>query len=237
MSATTGDLTRRLLREQFPTVNLPRVIRPLPEHGVVYVKNPKAACSTVLLWLDRIHTGEFDHQFANVHDQHRLPLVPDVGWRNVTRMLAGSAYRFTFVRSPLRRFESAYWDKIVHSTRWRPEVQTVLGLPADESSPLTFEQFLDAVERQDPVHEMNPHWRPQHINLLHPLVSYDRIGKLESFDADLELIREEAGLPQVPLEVRNRSKNISGESVYDARPDLVRRVEKIFAQDFEIYGY
>jgi hypothetical protein len=26
-------------------------------------------------------------------------------------------------------------------------------------------------------------------------------------------------------------------SVYDGRPDLVRRVQQVYAEDFEIYGY
>lgn len=236
MTQPRTAISRKVLRRRFPDTNLSNHLRPLPEHGVIYVKNPKAACSTILVWLDRIHTREFDHEFTNVHKPHRLPAVREVGWRRVSRMLSGEAYRFTFVRHPLRRFESAYWDKNVHSVRWRPEVQRALGLPEDEGSSLTFEQFLDAVEQQDPVTEMNGHWKPQHVNLMHPLVSYDRIGRLESFSEDLERVREEAGLPRVPLQVRNVSKH-RGESVYDGRPDLVRRVEAIYATDYELYGY
>ena len=230
-------VNRAALRELTPERNLGVAIRPLPEFNIVYVKNPKAACSTLMVWLDRMHTREYDHHFTNVHEQHRLPKVREVGWRKVSRMLSGSAYRFSFVRNPVRRLESAYWDKIVAEGRWRDEIRAVLGLPAEGDETLSFEQFVTAVEQQDPVNEMNPHWRPQHLNLMHPLVSYDRIGRLESFDQDLEQIREEAGLPHVPLQVRNRSKNRSGAPVYDGRPDLVRRVEELFATDMELYGY
>jgi hypothetical protein len=231
------QISRALIKEQFPGRNLTNAFRPLPKFNVIYVKNPKAACSTILVWLDRMHTGDFEHEFTNVHKQHRLPEVKEVGWPRVSRMLSGSAYRFSFVRNPVRRFESVYWDKIVHSVRWRPQVQAVLGLPEDPDSPLTFEQFLDAVEQQDPISGMNPHWRPQHVNLMHPLLKFDRIGRLENFNTDLDRIREEAGLPDVPLQVRNVSKHKDGSSVYDGRPDLVRRVEELYAKDFEIYGY
>ena len=229
-------IRRKKLRRFFPDGNLNNHLWPLPEHDVIYVKNPKAACSTILVWLDRIHTQDFEHEFTNVHKQHRLPHIRSLGWPTVAGMLAGSAYRFSFVRHPLRRFESAYWDKIVYSVRWRPEVQRTLGLPEDPESSLTFEQFVEAVEQQDPVTEMNGHWRPQHVNLMHPVVTFDRIGRLESFQTDLELVRQEAGLPQVPLQVRNPSKH-KGDSVYDGRPDLVRRVEAIYATDLELYGY
>jgi hypothetical protein len=231
------EVSRRAMRQFFPGRRIDSYIRPLPEHGVVYVKNPKAACSTILVWLDRIHTGDHEQVFTNVHKEHRLPRVREVGWPRVVEMLSGSAYRFSFVRHPLRRFESVYWDKIVHKARCLPEVQRFLGLPEDRTAPLTFEQFLGAVEQQDPITEMNRHWQPQHVSLMHPLVSYDFIGRLENFDADLERVREEAGLPRVPLQVRNASRHRGGDSVYDGRPDLVRRVEELYAKDFETYGY
>jgi hypothetical protein len=213
-------------------------LRPVPEHGIIYVKNPKAGCSTILVWLDRLHTGEYDTQFSNIHKQHRLPSVGEVGRETVERMLSGAAYRFSFVRNPLRRFESVYWDKLVHKVhQWRPDVLTALGVDVHADAVISFEQFLKLVEQQDPVTEMDPHWRPQHINLMHPLVTYDHVGRLESFAADLEHIREAAELPQVPLEMRNTSRHTTTDSVYDGRPDLVRRVERLYATDFELYGY
>lgn len=233
MSDVGATITWSALLPYFPRLRIARYLRPLPEHGIIYVKNPKAACSTIMAWLDRIHTGE-TVQFHNVHKEHRLPTVAEVGRPVVERMLSGEAYRFSFVRDPLRRFESVHWDKLVEKRQqWRPEVFAAMGLPLEVS----FEQFLSAVEQQDPVSGMNPHWRPQHINLMHPVVSYDRIGRVENFEADLEGIRKEAGLPHVPLGSRNASMHATKDSVYDGRPDLVRRVEQIYAKDFELYGY
>ena len=72
----------------------------LPQHRVVYVKNPKAACSTVLLWLDRVHTGDMSFSPDNVHTENRLPRVADVGRQEVAGLLAGAGFRFTFVQPP-----------------------------------------------------------------------------------------------------------------------------------------
>lgn len=226
------------MQRYFSGRKIGQYLRPVPERGIIYVKNPKAGCSTILVWLDRLHTGDYESQFANIHKEHRLPSVGEVGRATVQRMLSGSAYRFSFVRDPLRRFESVYWDKIVHKVRqWRPDVLAALGVDVAADTVIPFERFLSLVERQDPVSEMDPHWRPQHINLLHPLVSYDHVGRLENFAADLEHIRAAAGLPQVPLETRNTSRHSTADSVYDGRPDLVRRVERLYATDFELYGY
>jgi len=37
------------------------------------------------------------------------------------------------------------------------------------------------------------------------------------------------------MNVSRNSK--STDSAYDGRPDLVRRVEQLYAKDFELYGY
>ena len=234
---TTGVVSWAAIRSYYPGLRINTYVRPLPKHNLIYVKNPKAACSTILLWLDRLHTGKYDVDLGDIHKHHRLPRVGDVGRRNVVQMLSGSAYRFSFVRHPLRRFESVYWDKLARANKFRPRAMASLGLSEDANLTVSFEQFLSAVELQDPLSGMDPHWRPQHVNLLHPLVSYDHIGRVENFDADLERIRKEVSLPRVPLEVRNASRHPTTASVFDGRPDLVRRVEALYAKDFELYVY
>lgn len=237
-AAPGGRLRRAQLKAAYyPHLSLAYHLHALPEHGLIYVKNPKAACSTVLLWLHRLHTG--DHTFSpdNVHVEHQVPRPPDIGWPRVMRMLSGGAFRFTFVRNPLERLESSYRDKIVNSTGWREKVQATLGVPVDPLTPVGFDDFLTALEQQDPVTEMDPHWRPQHVNLMHPLVEFDHVGHVETFDRDLAVIRREAELPDVPLEVRNVSRRADQTSVYDGHPDRVRRVEALYARDVELYGY
>lgn len=232
-------VTREALGGYFPNGKWSGRVQPLPDHGCVYVKNAKAGTSTVLLWLHRIHTG--DHGFTpegNIHGEHRLPLPAEVGYAKVARMLAGEAFRFTFVRDPIRRVESAYLDKIVwarHDRRWRrTRLQHLLGLPEDPAQVPTFDEFVAALEAEEPL-EMDPHWRPQHLNLMHPLVTYDLIGRVETFADDLARVREAVGLPAVPVEAQNASGRRAG--LFDGRPDLLRRVQEIYARDFELYGY
>lgn len=229
-------VTWRAMREFFPDRRVGNNVRALPEHGIVYVKNPKAACSTVLLWMDRMHTGDHTFSPGNVHTDNRLPQVSDVGRRVIARMLAGDGYRFTFVRDPMRRFESAYLDKVAQPKRWRTEIQEVLGQEPDLTREVSVAEFVTAIERQDPVAEMDQHWRPQYVNLMMPLVSYDHIGRVETLGADLEIIRTAAGLPHVPVESRNVARR-QFDSVLADRPDLVERVRAVYAKDYEAFGY
>lgn len=235
--AAPARLTRRALKDAYyPNRRLGYYVHALPEHGVVYVKNPKAACSTLLVWLNRLHTGDLTYGPRDIHSNNLIPPPREVGWDRVLAMLGGAAYRFTFVREPLARLESAYRNKIVDTpdSPWQRRVRAALGQTGD--SVPSFEEFLTVVEGQDPVTEMDPHWRPQHLTLMHPMVTYDRIGRLENIEADLALVRAEAGLPDLPLPHRNRGSG-TGASVYDGRPDLVSRATALYAHDFELYGY
>jgi len=232
----TTPVTLAALQDYFPDGAFVRRVWPLPEYGCVYVKNAKAASSTILLWLHRIHTGDHEANPGNIHRNHDLPRARQVGMNTVVRMLAGDAFRFSFVREPVRRFESAYLDRIVARRKpaWRGRVQQTLGLPVDPEHVPTFDQFVAALEALPPI-ELDPHWRPQHLNLMYGLVDLDFVGRLESFDTDLERVRLTVGLPPVPMQVRNAHPR--KESLFDGRPDLLRRVRAVYARDFELYGY
>lgn len=138
----------------------------------------------------------------------------------------------------MARVESAYVSKILRAGDGvlgrRVRIQRVLGLPEDRNSPPSFDQFIDAIERQDPI-RLDQHWWPQHLNLMHPLVEYDVVGRLENFEADRRRIEQMAGLPLVPVQARNTAKRDG--SLFDGRPDLLNRVRDIYAQDFELFGY
>jgi Sulfotransferase family len=231
-------VTLDALREYFPDGKFARRVQPLPEHGCIYMRNAKAASSTILLWLHRIHTGDHDFDPGNIYRDHGLPTAGDVGVETVVRMLAGEAFRFSFVRDPIRRCESTYLDRIADTSRkhaWRGRVQEALGLPEDPGHVPTFDQFVAALEAQAPI-DLDPHWRPQHLNLMHGLVELDYVGRLETFSEDLERVRELTGMPEVPLKVRNARTTVP-DSLFDGRPDLLRRVRDVYARDFEIYGY
>jgi hypothetical protein len=231
-------VTLEALTGYFPDGKFARRVQPLPEYGCIYLRNAKAASSTILLWLHRTHTGDHEFDPGNVYREHRLPTVAEVGMSTVVRMLAGEAFRFSFVRDPILRCESTYLDRIADTSRkhaWRGRVQAALGLPVDLSHVPTFDQFVDALEAQEPL-ELDPHWRPQHLNLMHGLVDLDYVGRLETFAADLERVRELTGMPQVPLKVRN-ARTTMPDSLFNGRPDLLRRVREVYARDFELYGY
>jgi hypothetical protein len=84
---------------------------------------------------------------------------------------------------------------------------------------------------------MDPHWRPQHINVMTALIDYDHIGRIETFAGDLEVVRRGAGLPEVPVKARNVARTGGRVDLFADRPDLAERVRAIYAKDYETFGY
>lgn len=237
---TGRQVTMGALRSYYPHGRFASRLTPLPSLGLIYVRNAKVATGTTLLWLHRIHTGDYDFvPQTNIHVEHALPRPTDVGWDTVVRMLNGAAFRFSFVRDPVRRVESAYRDKVVRHRSYsgRADLQRTLGLPVDPRRDLSFDQFVAALTilAEDPL-TMDPHWRPQHLNLMHPLIHYDYVGRLETYAADLARIREASGLPDLPIPQLYVSDKPPAR-LLDGRPGLLRTVRTIYAADFELFGY
>jgi hypothetical protein len=232
-------LTLHDLRAYYPhNRGFARRIQAVPELGCVYVKNAKAATSSVMLWLHRAVTGDVSFDPHNIHLENALPTAKDVGWPRVVEMLNGAAFRFSFVRDPIRRVESAYLDKVVpqhRPDRWRAEVRRALGLPDVPEASVTFDQFVAALRLMEPL-SMDSHWRPQHLNLMHPLIQYDHIGRVETFAADIAVIEAALGLPALSADTRNAREPASS-SLFDGHPELLRTVRDLYADDFDLYGY
>jgi hypothetical protein len=97
-------LTLHDLRAYYPhNRGFARRIQAVPELGCVYVKYAKAATSSEMLWLHRAVTGDVSFDPHNIHLENALPTAKDVGWPRVVEMLNGAAFRFSFVRDPIRR--------------------------------------------------------------------------------------------------------------------------------------
>ena len=211
-------MTPRDLQAAYPTVNLGQAVNPLPDFNFVYITNPKAGCSSAKLMLQRLHLGQPEYQ-PDVRAIHDLPVLPrprDFGWTRMMQMLSGAAYVATFVRDPVRRAVSAYVDKIQ-------------GTPQDAG----FDAFLDLIESQPPA-EADQHWRPQHINIMHSAITYNRIGRVERFAEDWALIAQEAGLPPLPPMQSNRTGSWGQ---IQLRADQTARLRRIYADDIAAFGY
>jgi len=215
------------------------------KHKYVYLEVAKAACSTIKKRLIDYEVAPLSYGDRKIHtDNFSSPFVKPFQLDSTALqhiLFSGEFYRFSFVRNPYARVLSAYLDKIVQHKPQVRKVLRILGLPDDDDAvagtDLTFEQFVESIENT-PLKSLDHHWRPQYLQLMHPLLKLDFIGKVESFEDDWSEVASRIGL-----------SGDAGENVLwhqtGARKKfkqyynfgLQERVRIVYRKDFEIYGY
>lgn len=200
--------------------------------GVLYVNNPKVACSSIKLTMQRAELCDPTYEpETSVHDHIASPLhtFPDI---DPNRALSEAKFTFSFVRNPYHRLTSAYLNKIVvpqKGGKFREDA----GF--DASTCPSFEEFVLSVCAQDPA-QMNPHWRLQALNLSIGYISYDFIGQLEAFKTDWSHVAACTGLPDPASFAGVRTGLWSKDTpAYEDR--ALHAVQRAFALDFETFGF
>ncbi len=203
-----------------------------PRFGVLYLNNPKVACSSIKLTLQRAELDAPDYQpETSVHDHAASPLLtfPQI---DVCAALVDAKFIFSFVRNPFDRLISAYVNKIVvpqNGGRLREHA----GFRKDQCP--SFEDFVLAICAQDPA-DMNPHWRVQALNLSVGVVPYDFIGRLENLASDWAQVSAKTGLPETLSFAGVRTADWTRvKPTYTAR--ATQAVQSAFHVDFETFGY
>ncbi len=204
----------------------------------VYVANPKAACSTLKLILSRAENNDPDFTPEDLHRRRHLPLLTPSNLTDQERstLFDGSRYLFSFVRHPFKRALSAYTDKILGNEIQKREILKSMGKAKEELSyPVSFDDFVAIIADQNPA-TLNPHWRPQHLNLANDLISYDFIGHLERLDADIATVREQLQLPDFGIPHKNRTAHITA-AIQPVSTDTHARLESLYSNDLHTFSY
>lgn len=204
----------------------------------VYVANPKAACSTLKLILSKVENNDPEFTPQSLHNRKHLPLLTP---NKLTRkeqgaLFDGSYYLFSFVRHPFKRALSAYTDKIHGNKKQKREILEAMGKAGEKLNyPVSFDEFVAVIADQDPA-TLNPHWRPQTLNLATDLINYDFIGKLENFAADLAMVRDRLELPDFGIPHKNRKAH-KATAVQTVSPDTRIHLETLYTKDLQAFSY
>ena len=166
---------------------------------------------------------------------------------------------FTFVRHPFERLFSAYKDKVLNGNKLGSSMGAPYWLWFQHHK--SFNEFIDLVLKEhhfeEPIHKkgwINPHWTTTWKRCQHCTVSYDVIGRLETFDDDLKYIILKLGLSNIlPIKkVTTLRENSSDRKRHKKAPDKtkeslkyfsmlkkskINELYQIFKIDFEMFGY
>jgi hypothetical protein len=209
----------------------------------IYVETPKVGCSTIKDILQRIELGypELEREdLLDIHDRNYSPLLTPSQTCGLDRLINNPDYFvFCFVRNPYTRLLSVYLDKISRGFPQKKIILKALGKNPDSlSTEVTFRDFVNIVCDQD-VPEMDPHWRVQYYQTFQDTITYDFVGKLESFSKDLEFvlgrITKDFG-KYMRSELRHATN--SGKLVKNFYTnDIKNKVYKKYKIDFEYFNY
>ncbi len=165
-----------------------------PQKRFLFFTNPKVGSTTILSTLQACVLGDHSRlswNFDDIHDRQRSPLLTlrSFSQEEVHDLLNNPrVVRFCFVRDPFMRILSAYNDKILLNKPPKSAVLATLGHdPEDLEKDISFRDFVKAIRLQT-LPEMNFHWVPQYLQLLHGKISYSHIGRMEQFERDFREI-------------------------------------------------
>lgn len=235
LEAMKEVISRRLVTRQ---------IRYHESLALTYLTNPKAGCTNIKtgLWaqIDRnMGVQTLPAGGSAPHKLSKSPFVQSVFDRNNIDIDKFARSRFfTVVRNPFTRTLSAYLNKIATgngNSVWKKFCKRYGG------HTYSFKEFLRMIAADD-IEELDPHFRPQYINVLYPFIPFNFVGKLERM-ADAHAYMASCGIEpnSVDQDVSSSvSRNRTGAnekiaSFYDEECEAI--VRELYRDDFIAFGY
>jgi hypothetical protein len=105
-------------------------------------------------------------------------------------------------------------------------------------TPLSFKEFVEFVCNQN-IENMNSHWQPQTYYIGFNCMKYDFIGRVETFDKDIQYVFDTIKAPKFIyshiLGKINKSKSMNNQKIWT--DELASMVYDKYKVDFEAFGY
>lgn len=197
---------------------------------LVYINNPKTACSTIkLALLRREHPEEAVNDDQSVHD-----LIEPLTRRKASN-IRNNAIIFTFVRNPFERLVSLYLNKFRSMKNIEVEGFYFHNyLNGIFSQKMSFREFAMTVCKI-PDAVADAHFRSQSATVFHnSRLNIDIIGKLENFQNDWDQLNRLSG-SSMKIEHYNRSDKYDYREFYTQ--ELVKQVADRYRDDIKLFGY
>lgn len=216
------------------------------KHGYLYAQAPKVASSTLnqrLIALELQGTGiAYDETALHLAPYRAVHVRPFQMPKPllVKTFFGPGTYRFCFVRDPYARVLSAWLDKVGYKQDTAAEVFDHYQRDrADPDTAVSFAEFIAWLEAgRARIGQWNTHWRPM-ARLLRPdLIPYDKIGRLETFEADFASVSARIGVSPAAAVVAVPHQTRAADRLDEFyTPDLRARVAALYAEDFAAFSY
>lgn len=218
-------------RHFLQTVNLPTQT---PKGGdFLYMKNHKAACTTILATLmrnlEQTQGGSVTLSMDAVHAPSKSLLLTGARGLSEARVIAAvndpKVFKFTVVRDPVSRTVSAYADKVLSGQSQKTRLMTYLGRPHDSN--ITLKQFIALLANDEGARELDRHWRSQRKEISYDQIDFDYIGTVDTLKPSMDhIVKRIFG-----IEALGNSVDTGGD--LDRRTELQKMVETLSSRDIK----
>lgn len=242
MANRSAILANYLHKRHFlQTVNIPVLGSPF-----LYMKNHKAACTTVLATL-MAHLLELQGEGTESIDMDSVHTPPKslllTGprglrvWRVMQALDDPAVFRFTIVREPVARTVSSFADKIVKGDKQKTKLMRYLGRPVE--SDMSLSEFLDILAHDEGAQDVDRHWRPQRKEISYDYINYDYVGDMADLRGALGYVVKRIFDADTPKMQDTRQtlghKSHSRELIEGMTAQDRANIEKAFGPDLEMY--
>jgi hypothetical protein len=215
----------------------------------MYQSIPKCACTTIKTILLEFEGLPIDENEWKRHqkENNKFPGANGLTERQLNELFRDKTkcFKFVIVRDPYTRLASAYKDKIRMETKLRAKFwlniikEAALEQGIKLSPEPTFEEFVHVVSQQ-PIEQMDSHWRQQYFEGRFGIIKYNFVGHVEMLHSDLPYILEQIDAP-AHLHVKAAEQhNVTGAqmAIWDTvSPDVRQKFMKAFEIDFDTLRY
>lgn len=210
---------------------------------LLFVKNCKAGSTAISQLIVHYSTGAYSD---DVHNHREGVYLGEKDYFDIRQGFDNKAtYCFSMVRNPYDRLKSAYKNIFVDKkntgvySRNLPALSD-RGYKIDGDVSHNFEVFVDFVDEalsEAPL-DCNQHWREQHVSIGNALLPIDFIAKYENYNDDIIHVFNTAGLGDYISTIDLSQKyNPSSRVDLSISAAFKSKIEKIYAKDYEIFGY
>ena len=214
-------------------------------HKYVWNAIGKVASVTTTVTLRKFEGNP--HRGGDLWDEEGVLKLRDFSTDEIVEMLTSPEWcRFCFVRNPYDRLFSAYKSKIgdpdgdPNYREEQNEIREMFEYPRRNGQRVGIVSFRDFVRY---VHAGNRwydgHWCVQTRMLATKMISYDFIGRFETFQDDFKALLGRLGAPPEIVasaeKVHGQTAKIYLPAAYDRQ--LANNVYGVYKDDFEVFGY
>jgi hypothetical protein len=222
------------------------------KYPILYLNMPKSGCTSIKNILYFIDNDHFFSDPLAIHSS-AVALLKDTQDAEVIYRLLDSHFTFTFVRHPLKRAYSLFNEK-VHATgqyafpflrkfminHYGARFSERISCEDHRNNFLLFLNFVDdSLNGRIPI-AGNAHWAAQEsrVRRAASVRTIDFIGRVESFDLDLDFVLRKAGYTgRTAFPAMNEGPPPPYRYDEMLTDEIAAKGQAVYGRDFKAFGY